>query len=74
MEIKEKAYFEVYHDNELIFKGVGENMKFSGIFIKLEYAPKNYSYTSHWGNTFEIPVYIIHYYSDNFKNNSNEKL
>lgn len=64
MEIKEKAYFEIYQDDKLMSQGVGENMKFSGNFIRVEYLPKSYTYTTQWGNTYEIPSYIIQYYSE----------
>lgn len=63
MEIKEKAYFEIYQDDKLISQGVGENMKFSGNFIKVEFLPKSYTYTTLWGNTIELPSYIIKYCS-----------
>ena len=65
MEIKEKAYFEIYQDDKLITQGIGENLKFSGNLIKVEFLPKSYTYTTHWGNTIELPSYIIKYCSNN---------
>ncbi len=58
MEIKEKAYFEIYLNGKSIFSGVGENMKFSGDYTMKRFEG-SYTYQSYWGVTFELPVYYV---------------
>ncbi len=67
MEIKGKAYFEIYYNDKLMSQGVGEDMKFSGEF-RMHYLPSSYKYRPYPESEstlfdYKIPIYVITYYS-----------
>lgn len=67
MEIKEKTYFEIYIDDELVTSGVTEDIKFAGYSI-LHYIPSGYGQIEKNSSVMikqTLPVCKINYESNN---------